>query len=79
MTADRRTVLRTSVKLAALTAVGGLLTACGDTGRRRADPGPFTVRPDPLDPSAAVDPAWAGGEGPASPEPAAPESAASAP
>ncbi|WP_380284237.1 polysaccharide deacetylase family protein [Kitasatospora purpeofusca] len=70
MTVDRRTVLRTTVKLAALTAAGGLLTACGDTGRRRADPGAFAVRPGTMDPSGTVDPAWAGGEGPTSPEPA---------
>ncbi|MFF2353650.1 polysaccharide deacetylase family protein [Kitasatospora sp. NPDC058115] len=79
MTADRRTVLRTTVKLAALTAVGGLLTACGDTGRRRTDPGAFAVRPGPVDPSGTVDPAWAGSEGPASPEPAASPATASAP
>ncbi|MFE7563998.1 polysaccharide deacetylase family protein [Kitasatospora sp. NPDC057500] len=79
MTADRRTVLRTTVKLAALTAVGGLLSACGDPGRRRADPGEFAVRPEPLDPSGTVDPAWAGGEGPASPEPAATAPVATAP
>ncbi|MFC5667849.1 polysaccharide deacetylase family protein [Kitasatospora misakiensis] len=71
MTADRRTVLRTTVKLAALTAAGGLLAACGDPGRRRTDPGAFAVRPGPVDPSGAVDPAWAGGEGPASPAPSA--------
>ncbi|MFF7455719.1 polysaccharide deacetylase family protein [Kitasatospora sp. NPDC008115] len=78
MTADRRTVLRTTVKLAALTAVGGLLTACGDPGRRRSDPGEFAVRPEAPDPPGTVDPAWAGGEGPASPEPASPEPAATA-
>ncbi|MFE7193608.1 polysaccharide deacetylase family protein [Kitasatospora sp. NPDC057541] len=79
MTADRRTVLRTTVKLAALTAVGGLLTACGDTGRRRADPGTFATRPGPVDPSGTVDPAWAAGEGAASPAPDATTAAASAP
>ncbi|MFF2658705.1 polysaccharide deacetylase family protein [Kitasatospora sp. NPDC058032] len=79
MTADRRTVLRTTVKLAALTAVGGLLTACGDTGRRRADPGTFATRPGPVDPSGTVDPAWAAGEGPASPAPGEATAAASAP
>ncbi len=76
MTADRRTVLRTTVKLAALTAAGGLLTACGDPGRRRADPGAFAVRPGSVDPSGTVDPAWVGGEGPASPAPAAPAAVA---
>ncbi|MER6366612.1 polysaccharide deacetylase family protein [Kitasatospora sp. NPDC001527] len=76
MTADRRTVLRTTVKLAAL-AAGGLLTACGDPGRRRADPGVFAARPEAVDPSGTVDPAWAGGEGPASPEPAGTTAAAS--
>ncbi|MFB6892563.1 polysaccharide deacetylase family protein [Kitasatospora sp. NPDC056327] len=76
MTADRRTVLRTTVKLAALTAAGGLLTACGDPGRRRADPGAFAVRPGPVDPSGTVDPAWAAGEGPASPVPSAAAAAA---
>ncbi|MFE6868376.1 polysaccharide deacetylase family protein [Kitasatospora sp. NPDC057692] len=79
MTADRRTVLRTTVKLAALTAAGGLLTACGDTGRRRADPGAFAVRPGTVDPSGTVDPAWAGGEGPASSGPAATATAAVTP
>ncbi|MEK2490548.1 polysaccharide deacetylase family protein [Kitasatospora purpeofusca] len=69
MTVDRRTVLRTTVKLAALASAGGLLTACGDTGRRRADPGSFAVRPGPVDPSGTVDPAWPAGEGPASPAP----------
>ncbi|MER7704397.1 polysaccharide deacetylase family protein [Kitasatospora sp. NPDC097605] len=76
MTADRRTVLRTTVKLAALTAVGGLFTACGDPGRRRTDPGAFAVRPASPDPSGTVDPAWPGGEGPASP---APDAATAAP
>ncbi|MFB7676840.1 polysaccharide deacetylase family protein [Kitasatospora purpeofusca] len=71
MTVDRRTVLRTTVKLAALASAGGLLTACGDTGRRRADPGSFAVRPGPVDPSGTVDPAWPAGEGPASPAPTA--------
>ncbi|MFJ4093100.1 polysaccharide deacetylase family protein [Kitasatospora sp. NPDC089913] len=69
MTVDRRTVLRTTVKLAALASAGGLLTACGDTGRRRADPGSFAVRPGQVDPSGTVDPAWPAGEGPASPTP----------
>ncbi|MFF7591133.1 polysaccharide deacetylase family protein [Kitasatospora purpeofusca] len=71
MTVDRRTVLRTTVKLAALASAGGLLTACGDTGRRRADPGSFAVRPGPVDPSGTVDPAWPAAEGPASPAPTA--------
>ncbi|WP_328957610.1 polysaccharide deacetylase family protein [Kitasatospora purpeofusca] len=71
MTVDRRTVLRTTVKLAALASAGGLLTACADTGRRRADPGSFAVRPGQVDPSGTVDPAWPAGDGPASPAPTA--------
>ncbi|MFJ8436436.1 polysaccharide deacetylase family protein [Kitasatospora sp. NPDC094019] len=79
MTVDRRTVLRTTVKLAALASAGGLLTACGDTGRRRADPGAFAVRPGPIDPSGTVDPAWPAGEGPASPTASVPAASPSAP
>ncbi|MEV6975652.1 polysaccharide deacetylase family protein [Kitasatospora sp. NPDC093806] len=71
MTADRRTVLRSTAKLAALAAAGGLLTACGGTGHRRTDPGPFAVHPGTSGPSGTVDPAWAAGEGPAAPEPTA--------
>ncbi|MFG3052866.1 polysaccharide deacetylase family protein [Kitasatospora sp. NPDC048239] len=75
MTADRRTVLRSAAKLAVLTAVGGLLTACGDNTPRRADPGLLAVHAGTVDPQGgdpgAVDPAWAAGEGPASPAPTA--------
>ncbi|MFD5084168.1 polysaccharide deacetylase family protein [Kitasatospora sp. NPDC058406] len=67
MTVDRRSVLRTTAKLAALTAVGGLVGACGDSVARRADPGALAVRPGTIDPAGTVDPAWAEAEGPASP------------
>ncbi|MFE2726906.1 polysaccharide deacetylase family protein [Kitasatospora sp. NPDC059327] len=81
MTADRRTVLRATARLAALTAVGGLLGACAGAAPRRADPGALAVHPGTVDPGggdpAAVDPAWAPGEGPASPAPAGPQTAAS--
>ncbi|WP_347269157.1 polysaccharide deacetylase family protein [Streptomyces sp. CB01881] len=79
MTADRRTVLRAAARLAGLAAGSGLLTACGSTGPRRADPGALAVHPGTVHPGGdpgAVDPAWAGGEGPASPAPAAPASTA---
>ncbi|MEV0531183.1 polysaccharide deacetylase family protein [Kitasatospora sp. NPDC050463] len=73
MTADRRTVLRATARLAALTAVGGLLGACAGATPRRADPGALAVHPGTVDPAGgdplAVDPAWAPGEGPASPAP----------
>ncbi|MEU9074753.1 polysaccharide deacetylase family protein [Kitasatospora sp. NPDC004745] len=72
MTADRRTVLRTAARLAALTAAGGLLTACGSGSPRRADPGTLAVHPGTVDPQHTTDPAWNGGEGPASAEPTAP-------
>ncbi|MFJ3787501.1 polysaccharide deacetylase family protein [Kitasatospora sp. NPDC090091] len=79
MIADRRTLLRTTARLAVLTAGGGLLAACGSTGPRRADPGALAVHPGTVDPAggdpAAVDPAWPGGEGPASPVPTASPSA----
>ncbi|MEV7781674.1 polysaccharide deacetylase family protein [Kitasatospora sp. NPDC088351] len=74
MTVDRRTVLRTTARLAALTAAGGLLAACGSGDPRRADPGALAVHPGTVDPEGgdptAVDPAWVDGEGPASPAPA---------
>ncbi|WP_030256199.1 polysaccharide deacetylase family protein [Streptomyces pyridomyceticus] len=86
MTADRRTVLRTTAKLAALTATGGLLAACGTGAPRRADPGALAAHPGTVDPQHTTDPAWNGGEGPASPAPTAPaepqataEAAAAAP
>ncbi|MFF7989410.1 polysaccharide deacetylase family protein [Kitasatospora xanthocidica] len=72
MTADRRTVLRTAAQLAALTAAGGLLTACGPDAHRRADPGALAAHPGTVDPQHTTDPAWNGGEGPASPAPATP-------
>ncbi|MFC8449818.1 polysaccharide deacetylase family protein [Kitasatospora sp. NPDC057223] len=60
MTADRRTVLRATARLAALTAFGGALAACGDataTSGHRAAPAGLAVRPagaasagDPVDP-----------------------------
>ena len=60
MTADRRTVLRATARLAALTAFGGTLAACGDataTSGHRAGPADLAVRPagatstgDPVDP-----------------------------
>lgn len=84
MTADRRAVLRTAAKLAALSAAGGVLTACGSGAPRRADPGSLAVHPgnvDPQqhgDPQHTTDPAWNGGEGPASPDPAAPQPTATA-
>lgn len=71
MTADRRTVLRTAAELAALFAAGGFLTACGNGAPRRADPGSLAVHPGNVDPQHTTDPAWNGGEGPASPEPTA--------
>ncbi|WP_395296896.1 polysaccharide deacetylase family protein [Kitasatospora hibisci] len=79
MISDRRTLLRTTARLAVLAAGGGLLAACGGTGPRRADPGALAVHPGTVDPAggdpAAVDPAWSGGEGPASPAPAVSPSA----
>ncbi|MFJ8624472.1 polysaccharide deacetylase family protein [Kitasatospora sp. NPDC093550] len=75
MTADRRTVLRTAARLAALTATGGLLTACGTGAPRRADPGALAAHPGTVDPQHVTDPAWNGGEGPASPAPTTPAEA----
>ncbi|MGW1178428.1 polysaccharide deacetylase family protein [Kitasatospora sp. NPDC002543] len=72
MTADRRAVLRTTARLAALAATGGLLTACGTGTLRRADPGALAAHPGTVDPLHTTDPAWSGGEGPASAAPAAP-------
>ncbi|GHF68362.1 hypothetical protein GCM10018790_52800 [Kitasatospora xanthocidica] len=72
MTADRRTVLRTAAQLAALAATGGLLTACGTGAHRRADPGALAAHPGTVDPQHTTDPAWNGGEGPASPAPTTP-------
>ncbi|MFF4919537.1 polysaccharide deacetylase family protein [Kitasatospora xanthocidica] len=72
MTADRRSVLRTTARLAALAATGGLLAACGTGTLRRADPGALAAHPGTVDPQHTTDPAWNGGEGPASPEPTAP-------
>ncbi|MFJ9772140.1 polysaccharide deacetylase family protein [Kitasatospora sp. NPDC101157] len=67
MTADRRTVLRTAAKLAALSASGGLLTSCGSRTPRRAEPGAaLAAHPGSVDPQHTTDPAWNGGEGPAS-------------
>ncbi|MEU9043352.1 MULTISPECIES: polysaccharide deacetylase family protein [unclassified Kitasatospora] len=71
MTADRRTVLRTAAQLAALTAAGGLVTACGTGAPRRADPGALAAHPGTVDPQHNTDPAWNGSEGPASPAPTA--------
>ncbi len=61
MTADRRTVLRATARLAALTAFGGALAACGEatatSSGHRAGPADLAVRPagaasagDPVDP-----------------------------
>ncbi|MBV6698347.1 polysaccharide deacetylase family protein [Kitasatospora aureofaciens] len=72
MTADRRTVLRTAAKLAALTAAGGFLAACESGAPRRTDPGGLAVHPGTVDPQHTTDPAWNGGEGPASPAPSGP-------
>ncbi|MFD4660505.1 polysaccharide deacetylase family protein [Kitasatospora sp. NPDC058444] len=72
MTADRRTVLRTTARIAALAATGGLLTACGTGTLRRADPGALAAHPGTVDPQHTTDPAWNGAEGPASPAPTAP-------
>ncbi|MGW4892384.1 polysaccharide deacetylase family protein [Kitasatospora sp. NPDC004240] len=69
MTADRRTLLRTTAKLAALTVTGGLLAACGDSGNRRADDPDLSVRDGG---PGGGEPAWPGHEGPASPAPATP-------
>ncbi|MFI9362208.1 polysaccharide deacetylase family protein [Kitasatospora sp. NPDC053057] len=80
MTADRRTVLRTAAKLAALSASGGLLTSCGSGTPRRAEPGAaLAAHPGSVDPQHTTDPAWNGGEGPASPAPTAPAPTAPAP
>ncbi|MFJ3219366.1 polysaccharide deacetylase family protein [Kitasatospora sp. NPDC086801] len=72
MTADRRTVLRTAVQLAALTAASGFLSACASGAPRRADTGALAVHPGTLDPQQTTDPAWNGGEGPPSATPIAP-------
>uniref|UniRef100_UPI00061DB43B hypothetical protein n=1 Tax=Kitasatospora aureofaciens TaxID=1894 RepID=UPI00061DB43B len=70
MTADRRTVLRTAAKLAALSASAGLLTSCGSDTPRRAEPGAaLAAHPGSVDPQHTTDPAWKGGEEPASPSP----------
>ncbi|MBV2155696.1 polysaccharide deacetylase family protein [Kitasatospora sp. SUK 42] len=73
MTADRRALLRTAAKLAALTATGGLLTACGTGTSRRSETGGLAAHPGSVDPQHTTDPAWSGGEGPASAEPATAE------
>ncbi|MEU3563172.1 polysaccharide deacetylase family protein [Kitasatospora sp. NPDC006786] len=72
MTADRRTVLRATARIAALAATGGLLAACGTGTLRRADPGALAAHPGTVDPQHTTDPAWNGAEGPASPAPTAP-------
>ncbi|MFD5467601.1 polysaccharide deacetylase family protein [Kitasatospora sp. NPDC127059] len=72
MTADRRTLLRTAAKLAALSAAGGLLTSCDNGTPRRADTGALAAHPGSVDPQHLTDPAWNGGEGPASPAPPTP-------
>ncbi|MBD0689276.1 polysaccharide deacetylase family protein [Streptomyces sp. CBMA123] len=72
MTADRRTVLRTAAKLAALSAAGGLLTSCDSGTPRRADTGGLAAHPGSVDPQHTTDPAWNGGEGPASSAPGEP-------
>ncbi|MFJ9443027.1 polysaccharide deacetylase family protein [Kitasatospora sp. NPDC101235] len=72
MTADRRTVLRTTARLAAVAATGGLLAACGPEARRRADPGALAAHPGTVDPQHTTDPAWNGAEDPASPAPTGP-------
>ncbi|MFF9640710.1 polysaccharide deacetylase family protein [Kitasatospora aureofaciens] len=73
MTADRRTVLRTAAKLAALSASAGLLTSCGSGTPRRAEPGAaLAAHPGSVDPQHTTDPAWKGGEEPASPSPPGP-------
>ncbi|ARF81121.1 polysaccharide deacetylase family protein [Kitasatospora aureofaciens] len=73
MTADRRTVLRTAAKLAALSASAGLLTSCGSDTPRRAEPGAaLAAHPGSVDPQHTTDPAWKGGEEPASPSPTGP-------
>ncbi|MBD0674121.1 polysaccharide deacetylase family protein [Streptomyces sp. CBMA156] len=71
MTADRRTVLRTTARFAALAATGALLTSCGTGTPRRADPGALAAHPGTVDPQHTTDPAWNGGEGPASATPTA--------
>ncbi|MFD8704534.1 polysaccharide deacetylase family protein [Kitasatospora sp. NPDC059648] len=79
MTADRRTVLRTAAKLAALSASGGFLTSCGSSPPRRAEPGAaLAAHPGSVDPQHTTDPAWNGGEGPASPASPSPASTATA-
>ncbi|MFH9351013.1 polysaccharide deacetylase family protein [Kitasatospora sp. NPDC017646] len=79
MTADRRTVLRTAAKLAALSASAGLLTSCGSGTPRRAEPGAaLAAHPGSVDPQHTTDPAWKGGEGPDSPAPATPAPTATA-
>ncbi|MFI6446805.1 polysaccharide deacetylase family protein [Kitasatospora sp. NPDC050543] len=60
MTADRRTLLRSTAKLAAMSAVGALAAACGDTPAHRSGPSELAVRPgtvevQPTDPG-PVDP-----------------------
>ncbi|MCX5209275.1 polysaccharide deacetylase family protein [Kitasatospora sp. NBC_00240] len=90
MTADRRTMLRTTAGLAALTAFGGTLAACGSAhATRRSDPSDLTVRADgppsaepvdpPLDPVTSARPTPPEPAGPATPEPAVPSPPAPAP
>ncbi|MER5639814.1 polysaccharide deacetylase family protein [Kitasatospora sp. NPDC002227] len=48
MTVDRRTVLRSSARLAALSATGGLVAACGETAEQNASgPASFAARVQP--------------------------------
>ncbi|MFJ9694588.1 polysaccharide deacetylase family protein [Kitasatospora sp. NPDC101183] len=75
MSTDRRTVLRTAARVAALTAAGGLLAACGSGGHRRAEHEALAAHPGGADPTHTTDPAWNGGEGPASAAPSAPPAA----
>ncbi|MFD0259846.1 polysaccharide deacetylase family protein [Kitasatospora indigofera] len=84
MTADRRTLLRTTARLAALTAFGGTLAACGNAhATRRSDPADLAVRADgppsagqvdpPLDPvTSSARPTPPEPAGPATPPPAVP-------
>ncbi|MFC9327667.1 polysaccharide deacetylase family protein [Kitasatospora sp. NPDC057015] len=82
MTADRRSVLRSTVRLAALTAVGGALAACGDhSATRRSHPADLAVRADGPPSAEPVDPPLdpASSARPTPPDPAAPATAPSAP
>ncbi|AUG76061.1 polysaccharide deacetylase [Kitasatospora sp. MMS16-BH015] len=81
MTVDRRTVLRSTARLAALSAAGGLLAACGEDATPKASgPASFAARVQPshlntVGPAATGVPAAPTGTPTAAPTPSAPPAA----